>query len=161
MACPSSGPVRALWGTGAQMEPVPQLGPQHFASWGQGWGGSSCSLRPPPWGLGRGLSGVNPCCPRKKPNLSPPPVPPAVQVVSFLLAPPLPHAGPERGLGLRSVSLSQLPQESVLQCSEVPLLENRPGLVLTGTVSAGASRGSSARARGGEGEVAWGLPVLL
>ena len=33
--------------------PCPQLGPQHFASWGQGWGrGSGCSFRPPPpWGL--------------------------------------------------------------------------------------------------------------
>lgn len=81
------------------MEPVPQLGPQHFASWGQGWGGSSCSRRPPPWGLGRGLSGVNPCCPRKSLTCPHPQRLPLVLVVSFLLAPPLPHAGPEQVWG--------------------------------------------------------------
>lgn len=36
-------------------------------------------------------------------------------------------------------ALSQLPQESLLQCSGVSLLENRPGPLLTGTVSVGAS----------------------
>ena len=42
-------------------------------------------------------------------------------------------------------ALSQLPQGSVLQCSGVSLLENRPGPLPTGTVSVRTSRGKSSK----------------
>lgn len=42
-------------------------------------------------------------------------------------------------------ALSQLPQGSVLQCSGVSLLENRPGPLPTGTVSVGTSRVKSGK----------------
>ena len=112
------------------------------------------SETPPPWGLGRGLSGVNPGRrgTLKVPNLSPHPQCLHAGLGWFCLStssshPPLPQAGSEGGRvahgGGGSVLLSQLPQESLLQCSGVSLLENRPGPLLTGTVSKGACRGKS------------------
>lgn len=59
--------------------PAPSWGLSTLPAGAKGWGGGSgCSLRPPPptLGLGRGLSGVNPCCPREKSGTqraSPPP----------------------------------------------------------------------------------------
>lgn len=46
----------ALWAGEHRWSPFPQLGPQHFASWGQGWGRAerlfSQNLLPGVWGGG-------------------------------------------------------------------------------------------------------------
>lgn len=146
------------------MEPLPPAGASALCQLGPRVGeGERLFLQTPSsLGSGRGLSGVNPCCPREKmglkePNQSPHPrprpratcgcgqgggarcqLPPGSSPRSHWVRP---RSGHSRGLS----ALSQLLQESLLQRSGVSLLENGPGPLLTGTVSVGASRGKGSK----------------
>ena len=158
-----AGPV--LGSVGAQMEPLPPAGASALCQLGPrvGEGERLLLQTPSSLGSGRGLSGVNPCCPREKMGLKEPTQPPTPMPRPWATCscqgrgggarcqlPPgssprslwvRPRSGHSRGLS----ALSQLLQESLLQRSGDSVLENGPGPLLTGTVSVGASRGKGSK----------------